>query len=45
VTSHVVVLPLTKETNNEISSELACKNLSEEVNVGDKGGLQNDWDV
>lgn len=43
--SHVIVLPLSEESNNEVSSELTCKDLSEEVNVGNECSLQNDWDV
>jgi len=43
--SHVIVLPLSEESDNEVSSELTCKDLSEEVNVGNECSLQNDWDV
>jgi len=43
--SHVIVLPLSEESNDEVSPELAGKDLSEEVNVGNECSLQNDWDV
>ena len=33
VTSHVIVLPLAEEANDEVSSELTGKDLGEEVNV------------
>ena len=42
---HVVVLPFSKETDEQISLELSVKYLREEVKVGNKGGLENDWDV
>ena len=42
---HVVVLPFSKETDEKISLELSVKYLREEVQVGNKGGLKNDWDV
>lgn len=45
VPGHVIVLPLTKEAYNQVSSELTGQNLSEEVNVGHESGLQDDWDV
>lgn len=45
MSSHIVVLPLTKKSHNEVSSELACKNLSEEVDVGNEGGLKNNRNV
>ena len=31
--SHIIVLPLAKETNKDVSSELSGEDLSEEVNV------------
>ena len=45
MSSHVVILPLAKEANNEVSSELTSQDLREEIHVGDKSGLQNDWNV
>jgi hypothetical protein len=45
MTCHIVVLPFTQETNNEVSSELTSEDLSEEVDVGNESGLQDDWDV
>jgi len=33
MTSHIIVLPLSEETNNEVASELFGKNLGEEVNI------------
>ncbi len=45
VSSHVIVLPLSKKSNDEVSSELPGQNLGEEVDVGDKGTLQDDGDV
>jgi hypothetical protein len=45
VACHVVVLPLAKETDEEISLELSVKYLREEVQVRNEGGLKNDWDV
>jgi len=43
--SHIIVLPLTKETNKNVSSELSSQNLSEEVDVGNKSSLKDDWNV
>lgn len=45
VAGHVVVLPLSEEANNEVASELSSQDLSEEVDVGHKGGLEDDWDI
>ena len=45
VSSHVVVLPLSEETHDEVASELSSQDLGEEVDVGDEGTLQDDWDV
>ena len=41
----VVLSPLAEETNEEVAFELAMEHLREEVQVGDEGGLENDWDV
>ena len=43
--SHIVVLPFTQETNDEISSELTSEDLSEEVDIRNESGLQNNWNV
>merc|ERR1719183_1311667 len=45
MTSHVVILPFSKERNDEVSSELSSKNLGEEVNVRHESSLQNNWNV
>jgi len=45
MTSHVVVLPLSKEGNNEVSSELSSENLSEEIDVADESTLKDNGDV
>jgi hypothetical protein len=45
MTCHVIVLPLSKKTDNEVTSKLLGQNLSEEINVGDECTLQDDWDV
>ena len=45
VTSHVVVLPLAKQADQEVASESLSQDLGEEVDVAHKGGLQDDWDV
>ena len=45
MSSHVIVLPLTQKTHDEVASELLGQNLGKEVNVGDEGRLQNDRDV
>lgn len=43
--SHVVVLPFSKEADDEVASELSSENLGEEVNILDESSLKNDWDV
>jgi hypothetical protein len=43
--THVILLPLSKEVHEEVSSEFLGKDLGEEVQVGDEGGLQNDGDI
>lgn len=45
VTCHVIVLPLSKESYDEVASELLSQDLSEEVYVANECSLQNDWDV
>lgn len=45
VSCHVVLLPLADEGNEEVALELAVENLTEKVQVGYEGGLQNDGDI
>jgi hypothetical protein len=45
MTSHIIVLPLAKESNKNVASELSSQNLCEEVDVGNESSLQNDWNV
>ena len=45
VSSHVVLLPLSKEAHKEVTLELAVEHLGEEVEVGNEGSLENDGDV
>ena len=45
VTSHVIVLPFSKETNDEIASELSCQDLGEEIDVRDESTLEDDWNI
>ena len=45
MSSHVILLPLTKKVHEEVSTELLSKDLREEVKVGDKSSLENDGDV
>jgi hypothetical protein len=45
MTSHIVVLPLAEEANDEVATELSGQDLSEEVDVGNEGGLKNDWNI
>ena len=45
VSSHVIILPFSEKRNDEVSSELSGEDLGEEVNVGNEGALENDWDV
>ena len=42
---HVILLPLSNEANEEVSSELAMKDLREEVEVRYEGCLQDDRDI
>lgn len=43
--SHIIVLPLAKETNKDVSSELSGEDLSEEVNVWNESSLKDNWNV
>ena len=45
MSSHVVILPLSEKSNDEVSSELSSQDLGEEVDVGNESGLKDDWDV
>jgi len=45
VSRHINFLPLSKKRDNEVTLELPVQDLREEVQVGDKGSLQNDWNV
>ena len=44
-TSHIIILPLAEEANDEVAAEAGRQNLREEVNVADERSLQNDGDV
>ena len=43
--SHVVVLPLAEQADDEVASELLGQNLCEEVDVAHEGSLEDDGDV
>ncbi len=45
MTCHVIVLPFSEHANQDVSSKLFVENLREEVEVADKGGLEDDGDV
>lgn len=45
MSGHVIVLPLSEETNDEVSLKLSSQYLGEEINVGNESGLEDDWDV
>jgi hypothetical protein len=45
VSGHVILLPLTQEVYKEVTLEFLSKNLGEEIEIGHKGSLENDWDV
>ena len=45
VSCHVIVLPFTQKSNNKVTSEPCSQNLGEEINIRDKGSLQNNWNV
>ena len=45
MSSHVIVLPFTQKSDNKVSSESSGENLGEEINIRNKGSLQNDGDV
>jgi hypothetical protein len=45
VSCHVILLPLSKKTNNKVSFKLLVEDLREEVEIGDESSLENDGDV
>ena len=45
MSSHVNLFPLAEERNDKVALKLLIQNLGEEVEVGDKSGLQDDGDV
>ena len=45
VTSHIVLLPFSDERNEEVTLELSVEHLTEEVEIGNEGSLENDWDI
>lgn len=45
MTSHVVILPFSKERHDEVSSEFSSEDLGEEVDVRHESSLQDNWDV
>lgn len=45
MTGHVVVLPLAEQADQEVAAEALGKDLGEEINIGDEGGLQDDRNV
>jgi hypothetical protein len=38
-------LPFSDERNEEVTLELSVEHLTEEVEIGNEGSLENDWDV
>ena len=45
MSSHVIILPFSKESNNEVALELSSQDLGEEIDIAHKGGLKDDWNV
>lgn len=45
MSSHIIILPLSKKSNDKVSSELSSQDLCEEVNIGDKCSLEDNWNV
>lgn len=45
MSSHVIVLPFSKKSNDEVSSELSSQDLGEEVDIGNESGLEDNWNV
>ena len=45
VAAHLNFLPLAEDSDKDVASEFLEEELGEEVEIGDKGGLENDWDV
>lgn len=42
---HIILLPFTKEVNNEVASEFLGQDLREEVEVAHEGSLEDNGDV
>lgn len=45
MSGHISVLPFTEESNDEVSSELSCQDLSEEIDIGHESSLKDNWNV
>lgn len=45
IACHIILLPGADEANEEVATELSVQNLGEEVQVGNKSSLQNNWNV
>lgn len=45
MSGHVIILPLSEESDNEVSLELSSQDLGEEIDIAHKGGLKDDWNV
>lgn len=45
MTGHVVVLPFAEQADDEVTAEPLRKDLSEEINIAHKGGLQDNRNV
>ena len=43
--SHIIILPLAEEVNDEVTAEASRQNLREEVNVAYERSLQDDGNV
>ena len=42
---HIILLPFADKRHKVVSFELPVHDLTEEVEVGDEGRLQDDWDI
>ena len=45
MSGHVIILPFSEESNNEVASELSSQDLGEEIDVAHEGSLEDDWNV
>lgn len=45
LTTHLELLPVTEQVDEEVASELLGEHLGQEEEVGDQGTLKDDWDV